>query len=108
MPSCAERADRRAGLRVERDEPIAGRDVENALVALAVGPVRDAAARQLARRGGGALPFAQLCTQISSPVLRVERDDRAARAGGRVEHAVDHERRALRACTRDAGRGCRS
>ena len=26
---------------------------------------------------------------------RVERDDRAARAGGRVEHAVDHQRRAF-------------
>ena len=39
-----------AGLRVERDEPIAGRDVDDALVALAVGPVRDAAARELPRR----------------------------------------------------------
>ena len=47
-----------AGLRVQRDEPIAGRHVEDALVALAVGPVRHAAARQLPRRHGGALAFA--------------------------------------------------
>ena len=46
----AERADRLAGLRVERDEPVAGRHVDDALVALAVGPVGHAAARELARR----------------------------------------------------------
>src|SRR5207237_8933082 len=46
----AERRDHRAVLRVERDQAIARRDVEHALVAFAVGPVRDAAARELARR----------------------------------------------------------
>ena len=53
----AERRDAVAGLRVERDEPVAGRDVEDALV-LAVGPVRDAAAGQLARRRRRARAFA--------------------------------------------------
>src|SRR5262249_7642797 len=51
----AERLDHRAVLRVERNQAIAGRHVEDALVALAVGPVRDATARQLARRDRGAV-----------------------------------------------------
>src|SRR5207249_93086 len=46
----AERADHAPGLGVERDETVARRDVQDAIVAAAVGPVRDAAARQLARR----------------------------------------------------------
>ena len=45
----AERVDRLAGLRVERDEPVTGRHVQDALVAAAVGPVGDAAARELTR-----------------------------------------------------------
>ena len=59
MPFLAERGDDGAGLRVERDEAVAGRHVEDALVALAVGPVRHAAARELARRDRGALALAQ-------------------------------------------------
>ena len=45
----AEAGHRDAGLRVERDEPVAGRDVENPLLA-AVGPVGQAAAGQQPRR----------------------------------------------------------
>ena len=91
----AERRDHRAGLRVERDQAVAGRHVEDALVAFAVGPVRHAAAGQLARRDRGAVAFAVAVRpdQLAGPA--VERDDRAARAGGRVEHALDRERRAF-------------
>ena len=91
----AERADRRAVLRVERDQAVAGRDVEDAFVAAAVGPVRDAAARQLPRRDAGALSLAQAVRPDQLAGLAVERDDRAPRAAGGVEHAVDRERRAF-------------
>ena len=49
-PVPAKRWNRHAGFRVQRDEVIAGRDSENALVSLAIGPVRDASPRSLARR----------------------------------------------------------
>ena len=49
---------------------IAGRHVDDAVVALAVGPVGQAAARELARRVDGARAFAlRAWTQISSPAL---------------------------------------
>ena len=49
-----------AGLGVERDQAVTGGDVDDALVTLAVGPVGEAAARQLARRPArGALAFVQ-------------------------------------------------
>ena len=56
---------------------------------------RDAAARELARRDRGAVALAVAVRpdQLAGPA--VERDDRAARAGGGVEHAFDRERRAF-------------
>src|SRR5262249_58154707 len=54
----AERLDHRAVLGIQLDQAEAGGDVEDALVALAVGPVRDAAARELTRRDRRAVPFA--------------------------------------------------
>ena len=53
----AEAVDRLAGLGVQFDQPVAGGDIENALIAIAVGPVGNAAAGKLARRGGGARAF---------------------------------------------------
>src|SRR5258705_11791643 len=78
----AEGGDRRAGLRVELRKPVAGRDVDDALVAAAVGPVRQSAARQLPRREAGALALAHAVGPDQLARLRVERDDRSARAGG--------------------------
>ena len=63
----AEPRDAHAGLRVQRDELIAGRDVEDALL-FAVGPVREAAARELARRRAPRGPSRSLCIHSSSPV----------------------------------------
>ena len=91
----AERRDHRAVLGVERDQAVAGRDVEDAIVALAVGPVRDAAARQLARRDRGAVAFAVAVRPDQLAGSAVERDDRSARAGGGVEDALDRQRRAF-------------
>ena len=84
-----------AGLRVQRNELIAGRDGENAFVAFAVGPVRDAATRSLARRAFAALalvhaPHPQLLARFG-----IDRHDRAPHARLRVHDAVHHERRHL-------------
>ena len=74
---------------------IARRHRENALVPFAVGPVRDAASRSLARRPVAALalvhpPHPQLLARLG-----IDRDDGAAHAGLRVHDAIDHERRHL-------------
>src|SRR6185436_14315715 len=89
----AERRNHRAGLGVERDQAVAGRHIEDALVALAVGPVGDAAARELARRDRGAVALAVAVRPDQFPGPAVEGDNRAARAGGGVQHALDRERR---------------
>ena len=91
----AERRDRLAGLRIERDHAVAGGDEDHSIVAFAVGPVRDAAAGELARRDRGAVAFAEAVDPHQLAGLGVERDDRSARAAGRVEHALDHQRRAF-------------
>ena len=49
-------------LRVQRDQPVAGRDVQDAVVALAVGPVGDAAPDSWRGAIAARLPFAVLCT----------------------------------------------
>ena len=66
MPSVPNELISAPVLRVERDQAIAGRDVEDALVAAAVGPVRDAAARQLPRRDAGALALRAGCAPRSA------------------------------------------
>ncbi len=91
----AERVDHRSVFRVERNQAIPGRDVQDAVVAPAVGPVRHAAARQLSRCDGGAASLAKAVGPDQFARLSVERDDRPARSACRVEHAVDRDRCAL-------------
>ncbi len=91
----AERRDRRAGLRVELDKAVPGRHVDDAVVALAVGPVRHAAAGKLARRDGGAVAFPIAVRPDQLAGAAVDRHDRAARARRAVEDAFDRERRAF-------------
>ena len=55
----------------------------------------DAATRQLARRDRGAVAFAVAVRPDQLAGSAVERDDRSARAAGRVEHAFDRQRRAF-------------
>src|SRR5439155_16794427 len=88
----AERGDWRAGLRAQLREAVPGRDIHDALVAAPVGPVRQAASRQLPWRDAGALAFAHAVRPDQFARLRIEGDDGAARAGGRIEHALDHQR----------------
>ncbi len=90
----AEARDRNAGLCIERDEPVAGRDVENPFLT-AIGPVREAASRELARRLRTALPFALAMHPHLLARRRIESDDGPAGAGGREEDATRHQRRSL-------------
>ena len=91
----AELTDRRAGVRVQRHEVVARADEQHAIVALAVGPVGEAAARELPRRGNGARPLAQRVHPHQLAALRIERDDRAAGAAGRVHDPLHHQRGAF-------------
>ena len=95
MPSLAEAGNRLAGVRIQLDQPVAGGDEHDAVVALAIGPVRDAAAGELARRDRGAIPFAQTVDPHLLTGLRVESDHGSARPAGGVEHALDHEGRSF-------------
>ena len=90
----AEGGDADAGFRIQRDHLISGSDVDDAFRA-AVGPIRQAAAGKLARRNSAALAlvFAMHPEKLSSG--RVERHDGSPRSGGRIEHALDHQRRAF-------------
>ncbi len=90
----AEGLDRVAGLGVERHEAVAGGDVVDAVVGLAVGPVGDAAAGQLTGRPARrAFALVHAVHPLLFAGLAVERDDRAAGAGDRVDRAADHDRR---------------
>ena len=80
---------------VEPDELVADGDQVDALVALAVGPVGDAAARHAADGVGPPLPLVEPVDPQQLAGGRVERHHVAAAAGGGVEHAVDHQRRGL-------------
>ena len=91
----SEVADRNAGLGVERDELVADGDEEDAFVAASVRPVRDAASRQRPRRRRGALVFVDAVHPQQLAGGGVDGDGVAPRSGGRIEHAVDHERRRL-------------
>src|SRR5262245_55273078 len=83
-----------ADLRVERDQLIAGGDVENPLF-LPVRPVRDTAAGELPRSRLAAPAFIEAVLPEKLAGTRVERDHRSARAARRVQHALYHQRRGL-------------
>ena len=74
---------------------ISGRHRHDALVALAVGPVGDAAAGTLAGRAFAALAFVHPPHPQQLARRRVDGDDRAACARLGVHDAVDHQRRHL-------------
>ena len=94
MPLVPNVGDRNAGLRVEGDHLVAGRDVDDPRLA-AVGPVREPASRKLTGRRFAALPFVLAVHPDHLAGCRVECDHGAARAGRGVDDAVDHQRRAL-------------
>ena len=89
----AERRNHGAVLRIELDQAVARRHVQDALVALAVGPVGDAAAGELPRRDRRAVALTVAVRPDQLARFAVERDDRPPRSRRRVEHASDRERR---------------
>src|SRR5438067_4542777 len=84
----AEAGNRRARLGVQRDQPVAGRDVKDALF-LAVGPIGDAMPGKLPGRVGAAHAFVFAMDPEKFASSSIERHDGAARAAGGVEHAVN-------------------
>ena len=95
-PRAPKSCERVAGLRVESDELIADGDVEDALVALAVGPVADAPRPTVAATESiGAPAFLEPVHPQQLAGCGVDRDGVAVLAGCGVQHAVDHQRRGL-------------
>src|SRR5206468_5538618 len=85
----AKRSDDVAILRVEGYEPVTRRHIQDAFVALAVGPIRNAAARELARRIPRAFAFAQAVRPDQLAGFRVKRDHRSAGRPRRAPHRLD-------------------
>jgi len=92
----AEAGNGDAGLRVQRDQAVAGGHVDHAVVALAVGPVRKAAAGQLARGvdGAGRLPSPRAPRSAHRSSRRARRRSGACHPWRRW-NALDHQRRAF-------------
>src|SRR5688572_8700943 len=92
----AKAGDRLTGLGVQRDEAITDGDVNDAVVALAVGPIGESATRQLARRPPRCtLAFFTSVGPLQFAGARIGGDHRAPGARRGVEHALDHQRRAF-------------
>ena len=85
----AEGVDRPAGLGIQFDQPVAGGYIQDALIAFAVGPIGDAASRELARREAARAPSSKLYTHFSSPVLAFSAIDIAPRSRRCIDGAVD-------------------
>src|SRR5689334_11003493 len=79
----AKARDSRAALGVECDQPIARCDIENSFFA-PVGPIREAAPGELARRGGPSLAFVLAMDPLLRARRRIQCDDGAIRSAGCV------------------------
>ena len=86
--------DRLAGARIERHEPVAGRNVEDSLL-LPIGPIREAAADSWRGAACAARAFVLAVHPQQLAGRGVQGDHRAPRAGRRKQPAVDHQRRRL-------------
>src|SRR2546430_8809543 len=80
-----------AGLRLQADEPESGRHIEDSLLP-SVGPIRQSAARELARGGAAALAFMLAMGPEQLSGGWIQRDHGAARSSRRVQDAVHHQR----------------
>src|SRR5262249_54754651 len=83
-PLGAERGNGLTGLRVQRNQVITGRDVENAVVAMSIGPVRDASMIE-PRRLLPARPLVVSPHPEGFARRRIDGDDIAANTGGGVQ-----------------------
>src|SRR5262249_46670750 len=90
----AEAVDRISRLRIEGDETIARCDVQDPFIT-AIGPIRQAAAGELSRRGRASRPLVFSMHPALLAGCGIERDDGAIRSTGRIQNTVYDERRAL-------------
>ena len=98
-----------AGLGVQGNQTIAGRDVEDALFfCAAFRPVGESAAGELPRGVCAARAFVFTVGPQQFTGGGVDCDHSAARSHGRIEDALRHERRALQIEFRTRDRGSRS
>ena len=93
-PRVAEVGTGQAGCGVEGDQTETARDEKDAFL-VAVSPIRDAPPRAFARRGALAPTLDDAVYPERFAGGRVDGGDVASCASGRVEHAIDHERRCL-------------
>ena len=90
----AEAGYKSSRLRVKSDEAVSRRHVQNSGVP-SVGPVREAAPGQPPRRRVATRAFVLAVHPQHLAGCRVERDDRAPRAGRGEQHATNHQRSRL-------------
>src|SRR6185295_20142605 len=85
-----------ASFRIEGDQPVTRRHIEDAFL-LAIGPIGDAAAGELpwSGRTTGAFMLAMHPQLLARG--RVEGNHRSARSRGRIENSIDHQRRTFQA-----------
>ncbi len=88
----AEAGHGRAGLGVKRDQPVAGRDIEDSLFS-AVGPIRESTARELPGRAVAARAFVLAVHPQQLARRRIQRHHGPPRPGRRDRAAIDHQRR---------------
>src|SRR5207302_7522643 len=79
----------------QADEPESGRHIEDSLLP-SVGPIRQSAARELARGGAAAFSFMLTMGPEQFAGGRVQGDHGAARSSRRVQNAVHHQRRSFK------------
>jgi len=93
----AELGHRPAGLRVERDQPVARRHIDDPrfVAARRPAPVGQPAPGESSRCRVATRPFNQAVNPVQLARRGVEGHHRTPRPAGRIQHAVDHERRGL-------------
>src|SRR5579864_6972956 len=88
----SERLHRRAGLRVETYQPVAGCHIHDPFIALPVGPERQAAPRKLSCRGTPARTFVLPMHPKQLARNSIERNHRPSGSCRGIDDALYHER----------------
>ena len=93
-PTLAEIRDEAPRLRIQRDQAIADRHIQDAFLD-AVGPIAEPAAGQLARRIRGTRAFLLPVEPQQFAGLRIQGHHASPGAGGGVKHSIGDQRRSL-------------
>jgi len=89
---CAKAANRGAGLRVQSDEPVARRHIQDSFLP-PITPISQPAAGELARRDRSSAAFTLSMRPYQFARPRIDGDDSTACSGCRIQNTVNHERR---------------